>query len=57
LVVRHLGDVRVLAEEAFEIASHGGDGVGAGSWKEVKQGLFFDGVAMAGNYLTINKTD
>jgi len=55
MIGRHLGDVRILAEKAFEIASNGGHGIGMGPGEKMKEGFFFYGIYMSCNDLPINE--
>jgi len=52
-----LRNIRVLAKETLEIASHGGDGIGTGTGQKMKERFLLDGIDMAGNDLTIHETE
>jgi hypothetical protein len=56
MVGRHLGDIGILTEETPEIAAYRGYGIRATSGQKMKQGLFFDRIAVGGNHLAIHKT-
>jgi hypothetical protein len=55
--MRHLRDIRVLAEEAFEVTPCGGDGIGGAAGQKMKQRFLFNRVHMACNDLTIHKAE
>jgi hypothetical protein len=57
VIRRHLGDIRILAKEAFEIAAYCGDGIGIAARQEMKERLLFNRVYMFGYYLPIDQTD
>ena len=53
-VGRHLGDIRILAEPAAEIAAHGGNRIGSAAGHEMIERLFFDGVHVAGDQFAVH---
>jgi hypothetical protein len=55
MVGGHLSDIRVLTKKATEIAAHRSDGIRTTPGKEMKQGFFFNGIAVVGNNLFIYK--
>jgi len=55
MVGGHLGDIRVLTKKATEIAAHRGDGIRTTPGKEMKQGLFFNRIAVGGNNFFVYK--
>ena len=55
VVTRHLGDIRILAEETPEITSYGGNGIGAGPGKKVEQGFFFNGISVGSDNPIVNE--
>jgi hypothetical protein len=57
LVGGHLGDIRVLAEEAPEITSYGCNGIGAGPGKKVEQGFLFNGISVSGDNPVVDEAD
>lgn len=48
-----LRDLVILAMLAVEITAHRGNGVGGGAGQEMKKGLFFNGIIIAGNQLAV----
>jgi hypothetical protein len=50
-----LGDVRVLAVFAMEIASYGPDGKGFGAGQVMKKRFLFDGIDMLGNDFPVHQ--
>jgi hypothetical protein len=49
VICRQLGNVRILAKTAPQIASHGSDGVGPRSRQKMEKGLFLDRIDMTGD--------
>jgi hypothetical protein len=50
VICRQLGNVRILAKTAPQIASHRSDGVGPRSRQEMEKGLFLDRIDMTCDY-------
>ncbi len=53
-VRRHLGDVRILAEPAFEIAAHRGDGIRTAAGHQVEKRFFFDRVVTGSDQAAVH---
>ncbi len=54
-LLRGLGDVRVLAKRAAQVAPWRGDGIGLAARVDVEQGLFLDGIDGLGDRSSIDE--